>query len=614
MREIGGKLNDERSRQTASFPYLVLTVSILLTCALTYNFYQNAVNKDSLRFNNEVGRVQSQIENKINLYVALLKGGRGFIESSSDLRRENFSKYVENLELEKNYAGVQGIGYAPVVAPDERAEFFKQMAAEGFQGAPITTEGNEEPLPIVRFYEPENETNRRAIGFDMSAEVERRAALETARDTGAAVTSAKIKLVEENGGENAKTGFLIFLPVYRNGGTPSTLEQKRKNLRGYIYSSFRANDFLSEIQKNTLAYDIAIRMFDAENRSENLLAQTVLGDNSNAVGSFENRYASNNDLNIAGRHWILEYGALPAFTERSSVGWTVLIFMSGIVFSLLLFAVTFWEVSARDTLRKTAEELYQLQEQKQILLEKEQKARLSAEQANRAKDDFIAVVSHELRTPLNAIAGWTNILKTDNLSTNTKNLALEKIEKNLRSQTKLVEELLDYSQIISGAGDFAGEQMNFSELFEIIYAEYEPQAREKNIELTKENKLNGQVISGDREKIKLLLENLFSNAVKFTGAGGKISTSLSEDAGSVSFSIKDDGKGISAEFLPHIFDRFRQSENATTRNFGGLGLGLAITNHIVKLHRGTIKASSAGKGKGSLFTVRFPLDTNLSDN
>ena len=611
MQEFTEKLKDDRNNQIASFPYLVLAVSILLTFAATYNFYQNALNKDSIRFNNQVGRVQSQIENKINLYIALLKGGRGFIESSEGLNRESFSRYIENLELEKNYAGVQGIGYGKIVSPDERADLLNQMTAEGFGEITAFVENADKSLPIVRFYEPQNEANRKAIGFDMSAEASRREALETARDTGMAVTSARVKLVEEDGG-NSKTGFLIFLPIYKSVGTPASVEQRRKNLTGYIYSSFRANDFLSEIQKNTLAYDIAIRIFDGENTGERLLAQTVLSDSRSPVGFLENSYSSDKELDIAGRRWILEYNALPAFTERSSVGWTVLIFLSGIIFSILLFAITYWEVSARDTLQKTAEELFQIQGQKQVLLEKEQKARETAEQANRTKDEFIAVVSHELRTPLNAIAGWTNILKTDNLSASTKNLALEKIEKNLRSQTSLVEELLDYSQIISGTKNLAEKNINFSELFEGIFAEFVPKAREKNIELTRENNLNGQTISGDSEKIKILIENLISNAIKFTDSGGEISALVVQKEENVQLSIKDNGNGISPEFLPHIFERFIQSENPMTRKFGGLGLGLAITNHIVKIHNGTIEAKSAGKGKGSVFTVRFPLVSNHS--
>ncbi len=194
----------------------------------------------------------------------------------------------------------------------------------------------------------------------------------------------------------------------------------------------------------------------------------------------------------------------------------------------------------------------------------------------------------------------------ENHSPNTKNLALEKIEKNLRSQTKLVEELLDYSQIISRTTNLVGNQINFSEMFENVFQEFAPKAEEKSIELIKDNRLNGQMILGD-EKIKLVIHNLFSNAVKFTDAGGRISAVVSEDDGSVLMSIKDNGKGISREFLPHIFERFRQADTSMTRNFGGLGLGLAISNHIVKLHNGTIEANSDGNGKGSIFTVRVPI-------
>jgi signal transduction histidine kinase len=156
------------------------------------------------------------------------------------------------------------------------------------------------------------------------------------------------------------------------------------------------------------------------------------------------------EIEVAGRKWIVEYTSLPEFAAQSSIGWLPLIFIIGMVFSFLFFGMTYWEASARLKLQATAADLFEAEQQKQTLLEKEQAARLSAEQANRTKDEFIAVVSHELRTPLNAIAGWTRILRTEGLSENTEKLALEKIEKNLRLQTKIVEELLDYSQIVSG--------------------------------------------------------------------------------------------------------------------------------------------------------------------
>jgi signal transduction histidine kinase len=240
------------------------------------------------------------------------------------------------------------------------------------------------------------------------------------------------------------------------------------------------------------------------------------------------------------------------------------------------------------------------------LLEKEQKARLSAEQANKTKDEFIAVVSHELRTPLNAISGWTRILRTDNLSNNTKNLALDKIERNLRSQTELVEELLDYSQIISGNINVEDEKVDFSKVFENTFQEIEATARNKEIELIKDNKLNEHQILGNEDKIKIVVYNLLSNAVKFTHCGGKVEVSASINGRNIQMIVKDNGKGISPDYLPHVFDRFQQADNSITRAHGGLGLGLAISHHIVELHKGSIEAKSEGIGKGAIFIVKFP--------
>ncbi|MCA1623685.1 MAG: hypothetical protein LC778_07755, partial [Acidobacteria bacterium] len=219
------------------------------------------------------------------------------------------------------------------------------------------------------------------------------------------------------------------------------------------------------------------------------------------------------------------------------------------------------------------------------------------------RDSYQAVIYLE---PLNAIAGWTRILRTENLSDKTKILALEKIDRNLRSQTKLVEELLDYSQILSGTVHFEGKQVDFNEVFENTFLEIESKAKEKSIELLKDNRLNGHMILGDEDKLKIVIYNLLINAVKFTQLGGRVETQLFENDGAVQMTVKDNGRGISPDFLPHIFDRFSQADTSTTRGYGGLGLGLTVSNHIVKLHNGTIEANSEGLGKGSVFILKFP--------
>jgi signal transduction histidine kinase len=445
----------------------------------------------------------------------------------------------------------------------------------------------------------------------MFTEPKRREALIRAGDTAMPRATGKVNLLESSE-TGSGSGFLIYLPIYKDGIVPATIEEKRKNLIGYIYSPFRSADFLGEIQKSTNTYDIAVQIYDGEPKPENLLAQTNFENNPKPINQIEKDQSTENTIDIAGRPWTIRYNSLPAFSEQSSINWTPLIFLIGIIFSFLLFGMTYWETAARLKLEATAGRLIESEAQKQKLFENEQKARLQAEQANTTKDEFIAVVSHELRTPLNAIAGWTKILKTNNLSPNTKSLALEKINKNLRSQTKLVEELLEYSQILSGNAKIEAKPMNFSDLFESIISEIEPTAQARDIELSKDNRLNGHLILGDEAKIKIVIYNLLNNAVKFTQTGGKIELQLLENNGEIQMTVKDNGKGMSAEFLPQIFERFSQADSSTTRNYGGLGLGLTISKHIVKLHNGTIQGDSAGIGSGSTFTVKFPQHQNLN--
>ena len=586
---------------------MVLAVSILLTIGITYSFYQSAKNKDAVRFTNEVSRIQSTIDNKINLYIALLNGGRGFIESTENITKKQFANYIRGLEIDKNYTGIQGIGYSKIFTADERESFIKQMKSEGFANFRNYPETNENILHSVIYFEPLTDLNKKEIGYNMSTEANQRTAMEKARDTGKAATSGKVKLISEDKAGEEENGFIIYLPIYKKDSMPQTVEERQENLSGYIYSPFKADDFLHEIESDTMRDSIAVGIYDGEENDENLLAQTNNLQNQTSGGRTDENYSSQMNFNVAGRKWLIRYSTLPVFAAQSSLGWTPLILISGIVFSFLLFGMTYWEASARADLEQTAGELFETEKQKQDLLEKEQKARQAAEKANRAKDEFISVVSHELKTPLNAISGWARILKNNSITDNTRDLAVKKIEKSLRSQTKLVNDLIDYTQIISGSYNFEGKEVNFSEVFEKTFLEFEDAANEKQIELLKDNKLNGHRILGDEERLKIVVYNLLTNAVKFTNEGGKIEAKLWADKGLVNLSVKDNGKGISSEYLPYVFEEFSQSDYSITRNFGGLGLGLTLSNHIVKIHDGTIEAKSEGKDKGSEFIVKIPL-------
>ncbi len=234
-------------------------------------------------------------------------------------------------------------------------------------------------------------------------------------------------------------------------------------------------------------------------------------------------------------------------------------------------------------------------------------AREAAENANRVKDEFLANVSHELRTPLNAIMGWTHLLTRGKLDENTYARGLKTIERNAFAQNQLISDLLDVSRIISGQLRFESGVVDLTRVIEAATETVRPAADSRGVVLHLNLEHGAGLVSGDNMRLQQIVWNLLSNAVKFTPKGGQVTVRLQREYSSVVIVVSDTGEGINAEFLPYIFDRFRQAESTTKRQHGGLGLGLAIVRHLVEAHGGTIRASSEGAGKGATFTVTFPL-------
>jgi len=240
-------------------------------------------------------------------------------------------------------------------------------------------------------------------------------------------------------------------------------------------------------------------------------------------------------------------------------------------------------------------------------IEELRQARLQAEQANRLKDEFLATLSHELRTPLNAILGWSQMLQTHNLGESEAKKALATIERNARAQNQLIDDLLDVSRIITGKLRLDVRAVDLSSIITLAIDAARPGADAKNIRLQPLLDPQAGPISGDSDRLQQIIWNLLSNAIKFTPKGGRVQVRLERVNSHVEIVISDTGAGIEPEFLPHVFDRFRQSDGSMTRRHGGLGLGLAIVRQLVELHGGTVSVSSGGEGQGATFTVNLPL-------
>jgi PAS domain S-box-containing protein len=247
------------------------------------------------------------------------------------------------------------------------------------------------------------------------------------------------------------------------------------------------------------------------------------------------------------------------------------------------------------------------------LLASEQAARQSAEHANRMKDEFLATVSHELRTPLNAILGWSQLLKSGTCDPTELKEAVDTIERNARLQNQLIEDLLDMSRIISGKMRIEMQPVDLSQVIHNALAAVRPAAEAKSIDLKLSIDPKAPSIDGDANRLQQVLWNLLSNSIKYTPRGGWVEVSLRPMGEQLELSVKDNGQGISPEFLPRLFMRFSQADSTTTRRHGGLGLGLALVRHLTELHGGSIRATSAGPGQGSTFTVSLPVNKNRSD-
>jgi signal transduction histidine kinase len=242
------------------------------------------------------------------------------------------------------------------------------------------------------------------------------------------------------------------------------------------------------------------------------------------------------------------------------------------------------------------------------LLIREREAREEAQAANRLKDEFLANVSHELRTPLNAILGWSTILSKGRLDQARSAHAVETIDRNARIQLRLIDDLLDVSRIISSTLEIVSEPVRLTQVIDAAADMIRPSAESKGVQLSLALDPTADQVIGDSTRLQQVVWNMLSNAVKFTPSGGRVDVTLDRVDSKARITVRDTGKGISPEFLPHVFDRFKQASQKS----GGMGLGMAIAKSLVELNGGAIEACSAGEGQGATFKVLIPLMENVS--
>lgn len=911
-------------------PYAVFGGALLVTFGAALYVHRTTQAKDRARFENSVKQVSTALQSRLDTHVALLRAGTGLFASSVTVEPDEFRRFANQLDLTNHYPGIQGIGYSLKLQPEERNQLIEKMRHEGHPNFRIWPDGDRPEYHTIIYLEPADRRNQAALGFDMTTEPIRRAAMESARDTGAAVASGRVTLVQEIE-EPKQPGFLIYAPVYRNAAKTDTVSDRRAALEGFVYAAFRTGNLFPTILAAHEYQGIDFQVFDGpEPAKANLLYDSAAEANDRMSAS---RFGTTTTIPVTDGPWSLHFTTNNDFEAGSATNLATFTLLGGGILSLVLFAVARSQTRAQhvavsaarelkhseDSLRKSLEEqtqteaalrkseeilrlanhrfrvaeeasksfhydwnleadtvvrsesfsqvlgynlrevadtweawkalihpddfplskdkaiehlnqltednfeveyrvrhkegyychLYnrgivlrteqgkvhrvigqtvditerklaeeqlraaneraiveyeQLLERIALLAQKlgaarelltiyrallvfarvsvpchglfvslydrardvrtadygwgdgleidvselppmpvtkdgpnsravrtgnviitddymkatsghlqvvigpengrrpqsslvvpmsvlgrilgtievqsyerqaykpghatamrmaanltavaienaqllalESQARAEAEESNRLKDDFLATVSHELRTPLTAILGWARMLDSPTLPQPQFMRAIQTIQRNAKAQAELIDDILDVSRIVTGNLYLNLEPTDLTQIVEAAINVVRPTAETKHIQVETNFADQPALVSGDAHRLQQVVWNLLSNAVKFTPQGGHVHVSTRHLGSYVHLEIVDSGQGISAEFLPHVFERFRQADSSTTRKHGGLGLGLAIVRHLVEIHGGTVHAESDGEGKGATLTVILPL-------
>lgn len=897
-------------------PYFVLVVGLLSTAFFSYYVWRTAEAKDLERFNTSAQELTTYVRGRPRLYVEVLRAATGLFAVSPSINPTQFQKFVERLELAEQYPGSEGLGFLTRVKRDGKVSLDATSQQHRLKDFHVWPEQDQDQYALAFHFEPLNRYDTAENDFERHTDPVCSAAMESARDSGLPTASARVMLPRDEG-----PGFLIYVPVYENDRTPTTVSERRLALSGFVYSQFRASDFLKSVLAIKNTSDIDLQLYDGPRpSSENLLADTA-SDSAVADRVSRPRFTTTTRVEVAGRTWSIGFGSRPGFVSvanRTTLYYTAL---GGLLMTFVLFVLTYLQVSARSeaelsaselrvseakvrrtltdreraeealreseeryrelvenandvvytldlegnltsinkaaetitgysreqligrnltdlltpesveanramltrklegeertnyemdmrsvdgrlltfeissklvyrdgkptgvqgiardiTSRRHAEEALRQADQRALdeyerllekvaklaqvlgtardlevifwglkdfallsvpcdglfvslydplrdvrtacygwgdgkeidtselppmpvnftgpnsravrtnqviitndyqtetlghpavlvgpdnglrpqsslaapmavmgrivgtievqsylkaaygpehvtamrmaanlaavaienvrLLERESNARANAEESNRLKDEFLATVSHELRTPLTAILGWSRMLESGSLTRDMTDRAIETISRNARSQAQIIDDILDVSRIITGKLYLELHPVEIAPVLEAAINVVRPTAEAKGIQIEVDFEPEPAAVSGDINRLQQVFWNLLANAVKFTPTGGKAFVRLRHVNSDVEITVADTGQGISSDFLPYVFDRFRQADSTSTRQHGGLGLGLAIARHLVEIHGGSVLASSAGNGQGAVFTVKLPL-------
>ena len=583
-------------------PYGLFLVACALSVYAAFYVSSTAEARRRDQFFADAQETRQRIDGRLDTYVQVVRDGTALLAASNEIHLAEFRAFVRRLELSKRYPGIEAIGFTQRVARRDLPSFARAMELDGVNRFRLRPQGERDEYQTIVFLEPMDARARDAIGFDLAVDPVQREAMDRARDMGQPALAGGAAAPFEG---VAAGGVILYVPVYRNGRPTETVEQRRQALYGFVFSPLHAGRLLEQTVAAT-TQPVTFEVYDGATVNAGRLIH------SSGSPTAEPEYESVGQLTVAGRQWLLvvkSVAAVPVLMPRP-VRNTLIggLFLSLFLFVILRLQISAWEKAKRHEaeIRASEQAVRASEARLREALAREQEAREAAQAADRAKDDFLVSVSHELRTPISAMLGWLSMLKTGAVRQERQAHALDVVERNARLQARLIEDLLDVSRILLGRMSVDLQPIAVAPAVLFVVDSHRPAAETAGVALHAPTLTGPGMIRGDAARVQQIVWNLVSNAIKFTPSGGQVFVELTDDGAVVELRVRDTGIGIAPEFLPHVFERFSQAGASTSRASAGLGLGMAITKHLVELHGGSVRAHSEGRDRGTTFIVSFP--------
>lgn len=582
-------------------PVLAGGISLALTLWTSHVVSETELESANSEFDARVSNVQQAIVKRMEAYEQVLRGGVGLFSAAAHVDHAEWKAYVKQLGVKEYYPGIQGIGFSQHVRAEDLDSHVQKIRSEGFPDYKLWPEGNRSIYTAIVFLEPFDFRNRRAFGFDMMSEPTRRAAMERARDTGAAAVSGKVILKQETA-TDVQAGFLTYLPVYANGKPTTTVDERRSALLGYVYSPFRMDDLMDGIlDQDRSALSLAV--YDGKTASPGALTFSSGEANPSAL------FTRTISVDLTGRTWTLNIASLPQFESSLSLGKSRVVLISGALITLLVMIVA-WLIAntGARALRLAQDMTFALRESEKKIqrlntdLERRVKERTSELDAvNQELEAFAYSVSHDLRAPLRAMSGLSQALGEDyaNKLDDVGKDYISRVVAACKRMGDLIDDLLALSRITRT--EINRTEINLSDLAETIAEELRESARERKVDF----KIQPNVVAhGDTTLLRTVLENLIGNAWKYSSKKPHttIEFGMTGDASQPAYFVRDDGAGFNMEYADKLFKPFQRLHRAT--EFEGTGVGLASVANIIRRHGGRVWAESEiDRGTTMQFTL-----------